>query len=214
MHGVPGSVTVCGSHDGGGQFALHGRRALITLPLGVLQSGTVDFAPAPAAFLSQAARLRMGAVVRVSLVFRSPFWRGHGLSFLFTPGRIPATWWTPMPNEAPVLTGWVGGPQAAALRRRMHASGEPDALLRECFNVLSDAFAVSEGELRGLLTGWHAHDWEADAYARGALATALRGADGFLFGARRFKLFFKASIRSITCALGRSGAGSSSMARE
>ena len=81
-----------------------------------------------------------------------------------------------MPNEAPVLTGWMGGPQAAALRRRMHASGEPDALLRECFNVLSDAFAVSEGELRGLLTGWHAHDWEADAYARGAYSYVPAGA--------------------------------------
>jgi monoamine oxidase len=126
--------------------------------------------------MSQAARLRMGAVVRVILVFRSCFWREHALSFLFTPGRIPATWWTPMPNEAPVLTGWVGGPQAAALRRRMDASGAPDALLHECFKVLSDAFAISEGDLQGLLTGWHAHDWEADAYTRGAYSYVPAGA--------------------------------------
>jgi monoamine oxidase len=172
----PGAVTVSGSHEGRGQFELRGRRAIITLPLGVLQAGTVDFAPEPTAFLSQAARLCMGAVVRVSLVFRSRFWSEHALSFLFTPGRTPATWWTPMPNEVPVLTGWVGGPQAAVLRHRINAGGEPDALLRECFNVLSDAFAISQSELNGLLTEWHTHDWEADAYARGAYSYVPAGA--------------------------------------
>ena len=62
----PGSVTVCGSHDGGGQFALHGRRALITLPLGVLQSGAVDFSGPGThrVHVAGSAAARMGAVVR------------------------------------------------------------------------------------------------------------------------------------------------------
>jgi monoamine oxidase len=185
----PGSVTVSGLDDRNREFLLHGRRALIALPLSILQAGAVEFDPSPSAVLAQAARLRMGTVVRVILVFRSRFWRDESwtiarpsvkseleqLSFLFTPHQRPTTWWTPRPNDAPMITGWIGGPAAEEFQENLRANG-PDALLRECLRVLSTAFGVSEAELGRSLSSWHRHDWAADEFARGAYSYVPSGA--------------------------------------
>src|SRR6202034_4027321 len=114
--------------DLGRGWTLSASRAGITLPLGVLQSGDVQFEPLPLDTLATANRLAMGPVVRVTLVFRTAFWRNlsttkvsnevrsalNQLSFLFSPAECPRTWWTPMPHEAPMITAWVGGPAALA----------------------------------------------------------------------------------------------------
>ena len=79
--------------------------------------------------------LAMGEVVRVTLLFRERFWRSASapsvpedvrrkladLSFLFTPAEVPPTWWTPHPAPTPMLTAWVGGSKATALRRSIAA---------------------------------------------------------------------------------------------
>jgi len=168
------------SGTGGG--TLHAGRALITAPLGVLQADTIEFAPQPADILAHAARLVMGDVVRVVLLFRERFWRSASapsipdgirrkladLSFLFTPAETPPTWWTPHPAPAPMLTAWVGGPKAAELRRLTAASADPLALPRLCLATLARIFDLSLAELQNLLLSWHAHDWSADPCSRGA----------------------------------------------
>jgi monoamine oxidase len=183
----PGAVAASGTDDRNRRFTLRGLRAIVTLPLSVLQAGAVEFEPEPSDVISQARRLRMGAALRVTFVFRSRFWRegaltsggGSGLkkelerlSFLFTPQCVPATW----PKPAPVLTGWVGGPRAADLQARVRNSADPDILLRECLSVLATAFGRSEIELNRLLVSWHSHDWDADELARGAYSYVPTGA--------------------------------------
>ena len=183
-----GSVSIQTAASSGG--TLQAKRAVITLPLGVLQSGSMGFSPQPTALLTHAARMRMGAVTRVTLVFRSRFWRNDDLllrqselaadlrflSFLFTPQLTPATWWTAMPEQTPVITGWVGGPKAESWQNRLHTSGNPGLLLIEPMRTLSAAFGMSEDSLRKELTSWHAHDWSADGYSRGAYSYAPAGA--------------------------------------
>jgi glycine/D-amino acid oxidase-like deaminating enzyme len=169
---------------------LRARQALITVPLGVLQADTIAFAPAPAQILAHARRLAMGEVVRISLLFRERFWRDRrapsipedvrrklaDLSFLFTPGEVPRTWWTPNPEPSPMLTGWVGGPKAAELRRSIAAGGDPLALPRRCLATLARLFELSFAELQSLLVSWHEHDWSADPYSRGAYSYVPAGA--------------------------------------
>jgi monoamine oxidase len=169
---------------------LRARRALITVPLGVLQADSIAFAPAPAEILAHARRLAMGEVVRVSLLFRECFWRDRRapsipedvrrklgeLSFLFTPGEVPPTWWTPHPAPTPLLTAWVGGPKATELRRSIAAGGEPLALPRRCLATLARVFELPFAELQSLLVSWHEHDWSADPYARGAYSYVPAGA--------------------------------------
>ena len=90
-----------------------GSRALITLPLGVLQSPNfVRFQPEPPTRKKAALeKLAMGKVVRVNLCFRERFWKdlrathdSHSLgdlSFLFSRDTFFPTWWTQMPETVP-----------------------------------------------------------------------------------------------------------------
>lgn len=83
---VPGGVLVhC--KDGKGTFA--GHCVVCTLPLGVLQAGSVTFQPELPAFKAKAIQqLRMGTENRIILTFPSQFWprvslgEGSRLSYL------------------------------------------------------------------------------------------------------------------------------------
>ena len=90
------------------------RRALITVPLGVLQADAIEFAPPPTEILAHARRLAMGDVVRIVLLFRDRFWRGSPRSrpfptasgassrisaFCSHRAEVPPTWWTPNPGR-------------------------------------------------------------------------------------------------------------------
>ncbi len=168
--------------------AARARQALITVPLGVLHADALAFAPAPAEVLAHARRLAMGEVVRISLLFRERFWADRrappedvrrklaDLSFLFTPGEVPPTWWTPNPAPTPMLTAWVGGPKATQLRRSLAADGDSLALPRRCLATLARVFELSFAELQSLLVSWHEHDWSADPYSRGAYSYVPAGA--------------------------------------
>jgi monoamine oxidase len=185
-----GAVSIHAQHTGNTASILHANRAVVTLPLGVLQTGSVRFDPEPASLLAHARRMRMGTVVRATLVFDSRFWRDEDLpsarsdlatelkhlSFLFTSQLTPATWWTSMPEECPIITGWAGGPKAQTLQNQLRTSDDPDALLTVCLRTLSAAFGMSERALARRLTSWHAHDWSADHHARGAYSYVPAGA--------------------------------------
>jgi monoamine oxidase len=182
-----GSVRVGG---GTGSETAHAARALISVPLGVLQANTIDFSPRPAGILAQAERLAMGDVVRAVLLFRDRFWRYASapsipegirrklpdLSFLFTPAEVPPTWWTPNPGPTPMLTAWIGGTKATELRRSIAESGDPLALPRRCIATLARVFELSFAELQNLLVSCHEHDWSVDPYSRGAYSYGPAGA--------------------------------------
>jgi monoamine oxidase len=170
-----GSVAVLARTMGGAETRIHAGCALITVPLGVLQAGSIQFEPRPTEILRQVDRLAMGAAMRVVLVFGSKFWP-ENMSFLFTPSETPATWWTPMPNGDPVITGWAGGPKAAALEQLGGPDGGNAAVLSSCLSTLGKVFNRPEPELEGLLSSWHSHRWLADPYAGGAYSYVPAGA--------------------------------------
>jgi monoamine oxidase len=177
-----GSVRVEARHQSGATRVIQARRAIITVPLGVLQAEAIQFAPRPEEILRQANRLIMGSAVRVVLIFRKRFWaerqlRSQGdaiqaalkhLSFLFTPSELPSTWWTHFPDETAVLTAWAGGPKAERLGRLIGAGDGGEALLNQCLGTLGKVFDCPPADLKGMLLSWHIHDWDGDEYARGA----------------------------------------------
>jgi monoamine oxidase len=163
--------------DAGGVFQLHANQALITVPLGVLQAEAIEFVPRPSAVLREANRLVMGEAMRLTLVFKEKFWGEHSdLSFLFTPLERLSTWWTPMPNERPMLTAWAGGPKAAALMRLVTSDGNAGALLDQALSTLARAFDLPLADLWNRLLTWHLHDWQRDPYSRGAYSYVPVGA--------------------------------------
>jgi monoamine oxidase len=168
-----GAVSVSGVNAGARHFQLHAKRALVTLPLGVVNAGAVGFDPVPEETFTHAAQMAMGAVVRISLLFDAKFWHKN-LSFLFAPDEALTAWWSPMPNSAPLITGWAGGPKAAALRQRI--GPDPTALLEHSLGALSGLYGVAAPDLRQRLVRWRTHDWQADPYACGAYSYAPAGA--------------------------------------
>jgi monoamine oxidase len=150
---------------------------VVTLPLGVLQAGTVEISPRPDSILEAAGRLRMGQVRRFTLLFRDPFWKRlkpqpalDELSFLFAFSEMPPVWWTPHPEASHTITGWVGGPRSAAL-----AHMDEEELGRHACTTLARIFALEEEHLRGLLLGCHTHDWQRDPLFKGAYSYVATG---------------------------------------
>ncbi len=158
-------VILHGIDTDGAAFVIAGRRAVVTLPLGVLHAASVRFDPEPTSILANAGRMAMGSAIRVPMLFRSRFWPAE-MSFLFTERAIP-TWWTALPDRTPVITAWVAGPGAAIGREN---------LVAHCLEILADIFDMTTERLRGQLSSSHFHDWDADQFSRGAYSYAPAGA--------------------------------------
>ena len=132
-----------------------GRRAIVTLPLGVLQAGAVRFEPRLPGWKSSAiAALAMGPVVKVALLFDRPHWPDD-LAFLHAHGQPVPTFWRPLPSRAPTLVGWAASRNAEALRGK----DAVDAALRSLSAVLKKRLKP----VRAL-----AFDWQEDELSRGA----------------------------------------------
>ena len=177
-----GSVTV-EAMARGKAFRATAPRAIVTLPLGVLQSppgapGAVRFAPALAGKRTALEGLVSGAVVRMPLLFRTPFWeeleggRYRDVTFFHSPAAAFPTFWTAHPARAPLLVAWAGGPKALRL-----AGASIRALTREAVASLTSLFGA-KARIEGRLDAAWAHDWQQDPYARGAYSYVAVGAHG------------------------------------
>ena len=151
------------------------RKAIVTLPLGVLQARSVSFDPEPQAVLGAADRMAAGTVQRLVYTFRSRFWaaRFPAMDFLFADQGAPATWWTQHPIETPVLIGWIGGPRALA-----PPAGDAAALVEAGLRSLERIFSLQTGSLQPELESWNLHDWQQDPFSLGAYSYAPAGAAG------------------------------------
>jgi monoamine oxidase len=160
-----GRVTVRGTFAGE-RFTASARRAIVTLPLGVLQDGPLRFPQKRAALR----KLASGPVIRVAMRFHEPFWqkRAAGVAFFHSPAAPFPTFWTPLPMRAPLLTCWAGGPKAAKL------TGAPERkLIRAALASIESIF----GNVRGLAAAY-VQDWHQDPLSRGAYSYVLVGGEG------------------------------------
>lgn len=153
-------------------------RTVVTLPLGVLQAppeaeGAVRFAPEPptlAAVRGPAAGLAVGPAVRLVLEFDERCWPADAAYLHGDRGSVFPVWWTRAPLDAPLLTAWAGGTQAAPLLGR-----SCDTLSRTAVDELARLLGRGRGDLaRRLLRAWF-HDWSADPYTRGAYSYVAVG---------------------------------------
>jgi monoamine oxidase len=164
------------ARDGGELAQYAADHAVVTLPLGVLQQLGVTFQPVPDPLIA-ANQLAMGPVRRFTLLFRDRWWASddhpklNKLSFLFAHDAMPPVWWTAHPWETRTLTGWIGGPRAAAF----------DQCTREqvgdiACGELARIFGLSVKYLRGQLICCATHDWQTDPLSSGAYSYVPAGA--------------------------------------
>jgi len=157
----------------GPSFAFRARRAVVTLPLGVLQSGAVRFSPSLKMKTAALGKLASGPVIRVAMRFHTPFWeaRAPEVAFFHVPEGPFPTFWTPLPMRAPLLTAWAGGPKAARL-----TGSSKDALLAAALRSVGMVFGPgrAEEELAAALV----QDWHADPCSRGGYSYVRVGGQG------------------------------------
>jgi monoamine oxidase len=172
IHWQPGHVEIVTD-----AASFQAAKAVVTLPLGVLQSGSVIISPKPGLALTAASQLRMGQVCRFTLLFREPFWKSISpqpglseMSFLFSFSEMPPVWWTPHPETSNSITGWVGGPRSQAL-----ASMNAEELGVHACATLASIFGLTHNHIHGLLLGCYTHDWQNDAFIGGAYSYVAAG---------------------------------------
>jgi monoamine oxidase len=160
-------------------IVVRARRAVITLPLGVLQlpagaPGAVHFAPDPRK-RKALERLAAGPVIRVVLHFREPFWeaidggRYWNTAFFHSPGAPFPTFWSSRPLRGTLLNAWAGGPNAARLCGKNEAE-----LTRAAIDSVQSAFG-RKVRVRRMLERAYLHDWQTDPFSRGAYSYVTVG---------------------------------------
>jgi len=182
-----GSVEVL-TQTPNGNATFNASRCLITLPLGVLQSNSVMFdAPLPESKQKAAAKLAMGKVVRVTLVFRCRFWERVGrapspansgktlanMSFLFSDDPVFPTWWTQMPLHSPIITGWAAAHYAERL-----VGMRQEQVVEKALESLSGLFGLSKSSVQHELANAYFHDWTSDPFSLGAYSYVRVGGEG------------------------------------
>jgi len=182
----PGAVEVRCDRPGGGSATVSARAAIITVPLGVLRSDdgacTIRFTPNIEDTRRAASQIAMGAVARMTLLFREPFWESDamkrrtggrslaGMTFLQTSDEDVPVWWTSGPVRAARLVGWAGGSKA----ERLLACGRQEVELR-AIAALARLFGMQRRRIASLVEQCWYHDWTHDPYTLGAYSYTLVG---------------------------------------
>ncbi|HEX2660976.1 MAG TPA: NAD(P)/FAD-dependent oxidoreductase, partial [Polyangia bacterium] len=162
--------------DGVRLAPIRARAAIVSVPLGVLQTppgatGAIRFAPSlPAPVRRAIGALAMGGVTKVVLRFNRTPWRGP-LGFLHVPGAAFPTLWTLAESPRPVLVAWAAGPAADRLR------GLDDGQLRRrALATLARALSTKLSDLETFVDGVEVAAWNEDPFARGAYSWVPVGA--------------------------------------
>ena len=175
-----GSVEVEGRFLGK-PFVVIAPRAVIAVPLGVLQApagepGHIAFDP-PLATKANALRgLESGPVIKLMLRFRSAFWEQiengahRDASFFHAEGQPFTVFWTQVPSHAPLLVAWVGGPRVAQLE----SAGGVAELAQLALQSL-DAMFGKQWDVADEFVAAYYHDWQGDPFARGAYSYVAVG---------------------------------------
>jgi monoamine oxidase len=144
-------------------------RVLITLPLGVLQSGGVKFTPAlPVEKQSAIDCLRMGPAVKMVYRFAQRI-LPEGISAVYSPHN-PPMWWSPSfghDYEGQVMTAFATGDWA----RELLALGEEGALQRGLAALRTE---LGRDDLQP--DDMHLVNWPADPFALGGYSVTPPGA--------------------------------------
>ena len=135
-------------------------KLVVTAPVSVLQASTdsanyLEFTPTISQHVEAAKNIGFGPVIKIILEFSEPFWqeKQKDIGFIFTGEAIP-TWWTQLPVKNNILTGWVGGNKAIALKDE-----RDEAILDKAIHSLSNSFQIPAEELHKKLQASVIANW-------------------------------------------------------
>ncbi|HET6995804.1 MAG TPA: NAD(P)/FAD-dependent oxidoreductase [Chitinophagaceae bacterium] len=140
-----------------GRQEFQGNKFIATLPLSILQKTghrySLNFTPPLDEYIKAANDIAMGAVVKVVMLFRQGFWK-EDMGFVFSDEMFP-TWWTQLPDEKKILTGWAGGPKADQL-----SDQSDNEILEKAYLSLSSIFNCGLAELKQNTSEAFVFNWQ------------------------------------------------------
>ena len=154
------------------------QKLLLTIPLGVWQAdniskGRIEFSPDLPQKKEAANKMGFGAVIKFNIQFANEFWTEDNIphvtekaGFIFSDADVP-TWWTQYPNKNGLLTGWLAGPKAFALKDESN-----EELSKTAVRSLAYIFKVSEDFIRTKMLSCRVSNWTADPFTHGAYSYA------------------------------------------
>lgn len=138
--------------------------AVVTLPLGLLKRGAVEFdPPLPPEKLDAIDRLNAGSISKVVMKFDRIYWP-ENLTFLWTP-LSTQLWWRPgqgQDAEDPIITAFFGGSRASTLETASTAEATELAVSELC-DMLGQPMAPKLVESRYL--AWGAEEFTQMGYS-------------------------------------------------
>lgn len=136
-----------------------GNKCIITVPVGVLQH--IQFEPSIDRYMQAAQQIGYGSVIKIFFQFKEPFWNQYAddIGFIFSEEIIP-TWWTQLPDQRPLLVGWLGGPQV----KRVEGASD-SAILELGIQSLSNIF---KKDIREMIVAREIQNWSNRPFAAGA----------------------------------------------
>jgi len=144
-------------------------KAIITVPSSILQSGQININPMPPAVQESIQSLGNTGVVKFILQFKEAFWKKN-MGFVFSDEVVP-TWWTQLPEENAMITGWMAGPVSVE-----HKDENDEALLNKAIASLANIFSLDVKLVHSKLISAHVMNWTSDLFTLGAYAYEKVGA--------------------------------------
>ena len=142
-----------------------GDKVILAVPVSVLQADIhsenyIEFEPSIPEHMNAAKDIGFGSVIKIILEFDKSFWKEKkdNAGFIFTNERVP-TWWTQLPTDNSILTGWLGGEKANSLK-----DNTDQEILQIALQSLSNAFEIPVEDLKNRLKASRIANWckEAD----------------------------------------------------
>ena len=141
--------------------------AILTVPLPMLQDGSVTLTADLPTIRNAAKLLMMGHVAHVGIIVKERFWEKklENVSFVHSPERPFNVWWTQNPVAAPLIVAWSGGPPA----RELMSGGDVETVV---LCEMARVFGIQRKRAESLIDSIHYHSWSTDPHTLGAYSYA------------------------------------------
>lgn len=164
-----GKVTI---HSAEGA-TFEGEKLIITIPPPLLYDNrhvaTLTFSPPLPQIAEAASKIGYGTVIKILVEVENRLWDKPeflNAGWILSDEIIP-TWWTQLPDDSNILTGWLAGPRANEMSKINN-----DEIMKMAFDSLASIFNLSPEVVRKNIKAAKIFNWKSDPFSVGAYSYA------------------------------------------
>ena len=153
-------------------------KAIITVSLGVWLAAentkaSILYSPALLSKPEAAKQMGFGSVIKILIEFARAFWEDEAIiseiktntrhvQMVLSDMPIP-TWWTQLPQQSTILTGWISGPKAEKMKNETD-----EVIFEQALYSLRNIFKIDTNVLEKNLKSYKVFNWANDAFTLGS----------------------------------------------